>query len=352
MIPTDPMRDLPADLDHPTARPRRTQRMIWPDAPDFAECRGKVAEVDQIAAAIRDRATLIVLWGPPGVGKTMLARRISGILPPLAAHERRWLEAEYEGMLGEPITVGERPFRAPHHTVSAGALVGVARRAVTYAPKVTRSGALIYKPGDDPHAPDGVRRHEETRAGEAQLARFGVLMLDELHEFSLAAIGALSDRLARMTGRPLIVATATRCPCGYYGNIYAGRECVCTPSARTRHDQRLGTILATLLRGTGGAAFMASVEVGPLALADLKTAPAPRNSAEIRAEIWPITSGMDAEIGGMTLTECLAMLGYTHRESAWNCREVIDSTGHVVAAGTAGDVWAWLRATHDLGGRS
>jgi magnesium chelatase family protein len=150
---------------------------------------------------MRGERIMLVLKGAPGVGRTMLARRIPGLMPPLTDHERRWLTAEYEAMWPRP-DIRERPFRAPHHTVSQAALAGHSR---------------------------GIR------AGEVDLARFGVLFLDEIHEFERTALQMLLFRHLAMRGAPLLVASALPCPCGFRWDL--SRKCPCGEGPRKRFDK-------------------------------------------------------------------------------------------------------------------
>ncbi len=173
----------------------------------------------QIAAA---GGHSLLLVGPPGAGKSMLARRLPGLLPAMAADEAL-SAAALQGLTaagGSLATWGVRPFRAPHHSASSAALVG----------------------GGSPPAP-----------GEISLAHGGVLFLDELPEFPRTALEALREpletgevtisraaRQARFPARFLLVAAMNPCPCGWLGAFAAtGRACRCTPEAVARYQSRL-----------------------------------------------------------------------------------------------------------------
>lgn len=163
-IPLRPAPISPSQWPRPAPTPPRL---------DMSDVRGLNEVVAVAEQAVAGHQNLLLI-GPPGVGKTMIARRIPTIMPDLTLGQRDRLTEIYTAIRMPEAVTGEPPMRAPHHTITQAGLVGT--------------------PG---------------RPGELQLATYGVLFLDEYHEFQPAAIEALARELLRMPKdeRPLIVAS-------------------------------------------------------------------------------------------------------------------------------------------------
>lgn len=188
---------------------RRAEREIRTAAlGDFAEVKSQAFAKRALEIAAAGGHNVIMI-GPPGTGKSMLARRFASILPPLTDEEALEVTKIYSviGLIKSSRLVTERPFRDPHHTISDAALIG---------------GGTTPRPG------------------EVSLAHNGVLFLDEFTEFSRPAIESLREPLEswKVTvsrvketvvypARCLLVAAMNPCPCGYLGHDV--RECSCTP---------------------------------------------------------------------------------------------------------------------------
>ena len=200
--------------DYVSARGAVPARSLVSTSPlDLRDVRGQHQAKRALVIAAAGGHSLLMI-GPPGSGKSMLAQRLPGLLPPLSAAESVEVAsiASVSATGFERSGYGRRPFRTPHHTASAPALVGGGARAIP---------------------------------GEVSLAHHGILFLDELPEFSRATLEALREPLesgivsvsraavrAQYPAAFQLVAAMNPCPCGYQGDPHS--DCKCTP-AQVQH---------------------------------------------------------------------------------------------------------------------